>query len=215
MLCVHDIQCVYYEHTRTPSRRRRARLARSLASAIWGKEISPRQLVAIRNLVEKFGFSLVSGEIQLLNGNWYVTHAGLLSLAQRRRCEGIQTAVLRQLSDSAIGRWVFRATVYKKRGSEASSATAMLIPPTSLPWSTAPRCASPKLGPSTALSARPTDRPLLCRRTRLVSEPPNPTPHQLVQFEWPLTIETATEWPASPPRPTLPSDPQHKLDPTS
>ena len=103
-------------NTHAPSRRRRARLARSLATAIWGKEISPRQLVAIRDLVEKFGFSLVSGEIQLLNGNWYVTHAGLLSLAQRRRCEGIQTVVLRQLSDSAIGRWVFKATVYKKRG---------------------------------------------------------------------------------------------------
>jgi hypothetical protein len=83
---------------------------------MWGKEISPRLLIAIRDLVENFGFSLASGEIQLLNGNWYVTHAGLLSLSQRRRCEGIQTVVLRQLSDPAVGRWVFRATVYKRRG---------------------------------------------------------------------------------------------------
>ena len=104
-------------NTRTPSERRRARLARSLANAIRGKEISRRQLIAIRDLVEKFGFSLASGEIQLLNGNWYVTHAGLLSLAQRRRCEGIQSVVLRQLSDPAVGRWVFRATVYKRPGS--------------------------------------------------------------------------------------------------
>src|SRR5208282_1340939 len=104
-------------NTRTPSERRRARLARSLANAMRGKEISRRQLIAIRDLVEKFGFSLASGEIQLLNGNWYVTHAGLLSLAQRRRCEGIQSVVLRQLSDPAVGRWVFRATVYKRPGS--------------------------------------------------------------------------------------------------
>ena len=102
-------------NTHAPPARRRARLARSLATAIWGKEISPRLLIAIRDLVENFGFSLVSGEIQLLNGNWYVTHAGLLSLAQRRRCEGIQTVVLRQLSDPAVRRWVFRATVYKRR----------------------------------------------------------------------------------------------------
>jgi hypothetical protein len=71
--------------------------------------------------VEKFGFSLASGEIQLLNGNWYVTHAGLLSIAQRRRCEGIRTTLVKQLSDPAVGRWVFRATVYKKTGSRGFS----------------------------------------------------------------------------------------------
>lgn len=98
-----------------------ARFTRRIASSIWGKEISRRQLIAVRDLVEKFGFSPTSGEIHLLNGNWYVTHAGLLSLAQRRRCQGIRTILVRQLSDPTVGRWVFRATVYKKTGSRGFS----------------------------------------------------------------------------------------------
>src|ERR1700726_3226139 len=94
--------CIMKGVTRTG--RHRARFIRRLAITIWGKEISRPQLIAIRDLVEKFGFSLTLGEIQLLNGNWYVTHAGLLSLAQRRRCEGIRTILLPQLSDPALSR---------------------------------------------------------------------------------------------------------------
>ena len=107
--------CTLETHKRPE--RRRTRFTRRLASSIWGKEISRRQLIAVRDLVEKFGFSIASGEVHLLNGNWYVTHAGLLGLAHRRRCEGIHTFLVRQLSDPTVGRWVFRATVYKKPGS--------------------------------------------------------------------------------------------------
>jgi len=49
----------------------------------------------------------------LLENRWYITHAGLLRIAERRRCDGIRTSVDRRLSDSGVCRWVFKATVYK------------------------------------------------------------------------------------------------------
>ncbi len=50
---------------------------------------------------------------------------------------------------------------------------AMPIPPTFLPWSTAPRCASPKLAPSTAPSAKPTASASV--RSRNLAGLPDPT----------------------------------------
>ena len=137
------------------SRRRRARLARSLATAIRGKEMSPRQLVAIRDLEEKFGFSLVSGEIQLLNGKWYVTHAGLLRLAQRKRCKGIQTVVLRSFQTQQLGAGSLEPPFTRYGAAEASSVTEMLILQMCLLWSVAPKCASLRLELSTAHSEKP------------------------------------------------------------
>src|ERR1019366_4799925 len=52
-------------------------------------------------------------DIQLVDGRWYVTHAGLLRIAQRNRCSGMRTAVVKGLSDPTSSRWVFKATVYK------------------------------------------------------------------------------------------------------
>ena len=51
-----------------------------------------------------------------LNGGWYVTHAGLLRLAERRRCcrNPFPFPVLGS-SDPACSRWVFRAVVFKSR----------------------------------------------------------------------------------------------------
>jgi hypothetical protein len=47
-----------------------------------------------------------------MNGRWYVTHAGLLCVAQRRRCLGIQVQPVNKFCDPAMARWVFKATVY-------------------------------------------------------------------------------------------------------
>jgi hypothetical protein len=74
-------------------------------------------LRALREITRSFGLSVSRGEMMLLDGKWYVTHAGLLRLAQRRRCLGITTSLQRHLSDSAANRWVFKATVYKSPGS--------------------------------------------------------------------------------------------------
>ncbi|MGA8224399.1 MAG: hypothetical protein WB780_22325 [Candidatus Acidiferrales bacterium] len=53
----------------------------------------------------------------LLDGVWYVTHSGLLGIAQRRRCHGIKTSLQKDVSDPIASRWVFKATVYKTPGS--------------------------------------------------------------------------------------------------
>jgi hypothetical protein len=84
-----------------------------LASELWGNEIQKRHLRALRDLTERFSFSVGRGEVQLLNGNWYVTHAGLLRIAQRRRCHGIKTSLQKVVSDPIANRWAFKATVYK------------------------------------------------------------------------------------------------------
>jgi hypothetical protein len=57
--------------------------------------------------------SIAAGDLQLLDGRWYVTHSGLLQLASRRGCRGINTALQDKASDFASGRWVFKAIVYK------------------------------------------------------------------------------------------------------
>jgi hypothetical protein len=61
---------------------------------------------------------LAAGEILHLNGGWYVTHAALLRLASRRHCAGIQVDQVDQSSDPLIGRWVFKATVFKSPSSK-------------------------------------------------------------------------------------------------
>jgi len=77
----------------------------------WG--ISQEQAVELRNLTDELELSVAAGHLKLVEGNWYVTYAGLLRISERRRCCGIRTIVERQLCDPPIGRWVFRATVYK------------------------------------------------------------------------------------------------------
>jgi hypothetical protein len=93
--------------------RKNIRLARSL----WRDEINPRSLPELKRLSCDPGLSIASGELLLLNGKWYVTHAGLLQVALRRRCLGIRTVLQERLCDPIACRWVFKATVYKSSGS--------------------------------------------------------------------------------------------------
>jgi hypothetical protein len=51
----------------------------------------------------------------LLESGWYVTHTGLIRLAARRRCRGIQVQPISEFSDARSGRYAFKATVYKSR----------------------------------------------------------------------------------------------------
>jgi hypothetical protein len=83
-----------------------------LARVLWGKP-SKIALHGLKTLIARYSVSVAAGDIQLIDGRWYVTHAGLLRIAQRNRCSGMRTAVDKGLSDPASSRWVFRATVYK------------------------------------------------------------------------------------------------------
>jgi hypothetical protein len=84
-----------------------------LALSVWPRELGCAALKALDSLSTKCGLSIALGDLLLLDGKWYVTHAGLLRIAQRRRCQGIRTSLQKDVSDPIANRWVFRATVYK------------------------------------------------------------------------------------------------------
>ena len=74
--------------------------------------------IALNCFSEKYGFSVALGDLLLLDTEWYVTNAGLLRIAQRRRCHGIKTSLQKDVSDPIASRWIFKATVYKTPGSK-------------------------------------------------------------------------------------------------
>jgi hypothetical protein len=82
------------------------------ARATWGC-LSKVMICRLRKLSERYSLSLPNGDLQLLDGVWYVTHTGLLEIASRRHCLGIRTAIQEKLSDPANNRWVFKAITYK------------------------------------------------------------------------------------------------------
>src|SRR5271154_327328 len=70
------------------------------ARAIWGT--LPKPIVhGLKNLTTEYGLSVSSGDLQLLEGRWYVTHAGLLRISTSRRCSGIRTLIEKGLSNPA------------------------------------------------------------------------------------------------------------------
>src|SRR5271157_629720 len=84
----------------------------ALARRLWSGQIRGQQIRTLDALFQDFRMSVAAGDLQLLDGRWYVTHSGLLRLAFRRKCLGIKTALQKALSDPVGNRWVFKATVY-------------------------------------------------------------------------------------------------------
>ncbi len=89
-----------------------------LAKRFGAGQLPAAALDKLRKLTADLGLSLALGDLQYLDRGWYVTHAGLLRLARRDRCSGIQVRVVREFCDPAAGRWVFKAIVYKSPGSK-------------------------------------------------------------------------------------------------
>jgi hypothetical protein len=75
-------------------------------------------LRSLRELTRTLGLSVSRGEIQYIEARWYVTHSGLIRIAQRRQCLGIRTVLQERQSDPVANRWVFRATVFKSAHSK-------------------------------------------------------------------------------------------------
>ncbi len=95
--------------------RPKAKLIRENRRAV--KELYPHvtnsQLLVLRELSATLGLSVRNGDLLLLDARWYVTHSGLLRVAQRRRCSSITTELAEFVSNPNAGRWVFKATVVK------------------------------------------------------------------------------------------------------
>ena len=88
-----------------------------LAKLTYPLCLSDTNLSQLRHLTETFLMSLKLGDLQLLSHGWYVTHSGLLRLARRQKCSGIQVEAVDSLCDQTASRFVFRATVYRSKGS--------------------------------------------------------------------------------------------------
>ena len=89
--------------------RRNRRVARSR----WDGQLTRLALQALKTYTDEFQFSIADGDLLLLDQGWYVTHTGLLRLASRNRCFGIDVRPSAQFSDPSASRWAFKATVYK------------------------------------------------------------------------------------------------------
>jgi hypothetical protein len=83
----------------------------SLARRRWFG-ISAEKLAELRKLVGQYRLSVALGDVIFIDTGWYVTHAGLLRIAHRKHCSGIETRLEKQYSDPSASRWVFKAIVY-------------------------------------------------------------------------------------------------------
>ena len=176
-----------------------------LARQLWGAP-SRIALRSLRELTARYSLSVAAGDLQLLDGRWYVTHSGLLQLASRRGCTGINTMLQDKLSDLGASRWVFKAIVYKSRLSKGFVGYGDADP--SNVSSTGSRCRdarSPKLALSTAPSVRPTGSASARSRSWVGSRrAANLRSFRAIER---VFLQRKRQRSATAPRPTLPSDP--------
>ncbi len=89
----------------------------AVAKRRWPTELNKQKIQDLRELTQLYGLSVAAGDLILLESRWYVTHTGLIRLATRRRCSGIQVEAIREFSDALNRRYAFKATVFKSRHS--------------------------------------------------------------------------------------------------
>jgi hypothetical protein len=89
----------------------------SWARKALGSALGAHAKVSLEVLTREFRFSVNGGDLQIINNNWYVTHTGLLRLARRLRCRGINVEAVNALCDSTANRFVLKATVYPSKNS--------------------------------------------------------------------------------------------------
>src|SRR6202158_2406993 len=84
------------------------------AKSLYG-DLPQSVLRTLRELIQRHEISVTTGDVKYLNGGWYVTHSGLLRLAERRRCAGIHSRPVLASSGPLTSRWLCRAAVFKTR----------------------------------------------------------------------------------------------------
>ncbi len=82
------------------------------ALTIW-PNLSKISLRALATLSRRHSLSFPAGDLQYLDGKWYITHTGLLSIARHKHCAGILVDHVMKFCDLGESRWAFKATVYK------------------------------------------------------------------------------------------------------
>jgi len=90
-----------------------ARFAKSLCG-----DLPKSALRGLEALIRLHNISMMNGDITYLRNGWYVTHSGLLGIARRKRCVGIQVRPAVEFCEPTASRWAFKATVFKSRNCE-------------------------------------------------------------------------------------------------
>jgi hypothetical protein len=86
-----------------------------LAKKLWSPELTSLAIASLKRVIVAHSLSIVEGDLIYLAGKWYVTHTGLLRVALRNRCAGIEAVPVTGFCDPQSRRWAFTATVYKTR----------------------------------------------------------------------------------------------------
>jgi hypothetical protein len=86
------------------------RFAKSLCGALPKSALRP-----LEALIRQHNISTINGDVTYLQNSWYVTHSGLLAIARRKRCMGIQVHPVREFCEPLASRWAFQAIVFKSR----------------------------------------------------------------------------------------------------
>ncbi len=87
-----------------------------LAKKLW-PALSARTLRVLGDITHRHGLSVLCGEVVPINERWYVTHVGLLRIAQHRKCRGIHVELLTDLCDPQAARWCAKAMVFTSASS--------------------------------------------------------------------------------------------------
>ena len=90
---------------------------RRAAKRTLGRALGSRMIAQLKAWGRDHGFSIDAGELQVIDGNWYSTHTGLLRLARRKKCRGIHVEAVDSLCDSVANRFVLKAIVYPSKDS--------------------------------------------------------------------------------------------------
>lgn len=85
-----------------------------LATKFWGS-LSDTTSETLSGLTKRYKLVVSAGDLILLDGKWYVTHSGLLAVARRKHCTGMQVRPAIEFCNPVASRWAFEATVYKSR----------------------------------------------------------------------------------------------------
>jgi hypothetical protein len=171
------------------------------AHRIWG-QLPSTAISALKQLTNNLAVSVAAGDLQFLENRWYVTHSGLLRIAQRRKCRGIETAIQDHLSDPRNNKWIIKATVFKSRNSRGFAGYGD-ADPTNV--SSMVRGAELRIAETRAPESL-RDRPLLGGGVGCVLESAEICLHP-IGLEWVSSLKWSGQWPTAAPGSALPSDP--------
>jgi hypothetical protein len=82
-----------------------------LAIQTWGN-VKKTLRDSLLGLLKRHCLSVAAGDVLLIDGRWYVSNSGLLRVAHRNHCQGIQVQALKAFCDLNTSRFAFRATVF-------------------------------------------------------------------------------------------------------